>query len=94
MRYGHPVIAAAIAQMVARRLHAHPGRAALSAILRGDDRDSANDALFAQLASMRFQPAIRTLPPYFDDPLYIDALRANLGAPARRARLRAASGCC
>ncbi len=39
---------------------------------------SANDALFAQLGSMRFQPALRTLPPYFDDTLYIEALRANL----------------
>jgi ferrochelatase len=39
---------------------------------------SANDALFAALAPMRFQPAIRTLPPYFDDPAYIEALRANL----------------
>ena len=39
---------------------------------------SANDALFAQLETMRFQPAIRTLPPYFGDPLYIEALRANL----------------
>lgn len=39
---------------------------------------SSTDALFAQLETMRFQPAIRTLPAYFDDPLYIDALRANL----------------
>lgn len=39
---------------------------------------SATDALSAQLESMRFQPAIRTLPPYFDDPLYIGALRASL----------------
>ncbi len=39
---------------------------------------SASDALFAQLESMRFQPALRTLPPYFDDLLYIEALRANL----------------
>jgi ferrochelatase len=27
---------------------------------------------------MRWQPALRTLPPYHDDPLYIEALRANL----------------
>jgi len=27
---------------------------------------------------MRLQPALRTLPPYFDDPLYIEALRASL----------------
>ena len=39
---------------------------------------SAHDAIFAALEKMRFQPAIRTLPPYFDDPLYIDALHANL----------------
>ena len=27
---------------------------------------------------MRWQPALRTLPPYHDDPLYIDALKADL----------------
>jgi ferrochelatase len=27
---------------------------------------------------MRVQPALRVLPPYYDDPLYIDALRDNL----------------
>ena len=30
------------------------------------------------LARMRWQPAVRTLPPYHDDPLYIEALRDNL----------------
>ena len=39
---------------------------------------TANDAVFAALAAMRWQPAMRTLPPYYDDPLYIEALRANL----------------
>ena len=39
---------------------------------------SAQDALFAVLEKMRFQPAIRILPPYFDDQFYIDALHANL----------------
>ena len=39
---------------------------------------SSTDALFAQLARMRFQPAVRTLPPYYDNPLYIGALRTNL----------------
>jgi ferrochelatase len=39
---------------------------------------SAMDAVSAELGRMRAQPAIRTLPPYFDDPLYIDALKANL----------------
>ena len=27
---------------------------------------------------MRYQPALRTLPPYYDDPLYIDALAVSL----------------
>jgi ferrochelatase len=35
---------------------------------------TANDKAFAKLATMRWQPAIRTLPPYYDDPAYIDAL--------------------
>jgi ferrochelatase len=39
---------------------------------------SSQDALFAKLASMRAQPSIRTLPPYYNDPLYIEALRANI----------------
>jgi ferrochelatase len=39
---------------------------------------SSQDALFTYLASQRLQPAIRTLPPYFNDPLYIEALRANI----------------
>jgi ferrochelatase len=39
---------------------------------------TANDAVFAALAEMRVQPALRTLPPYYDDPLYVEALRAHL----------------
>ncbi len=35
---------------------------------------TANDKAFLKLASMRWQPAIRTLPPYYDDPHYIAAL--------------------
>src|SRR4029079_13148629 len=33
---------------------------------------------FGALARMRVQPTMRSLPPYHDDPLYIDALRSNL----------------
>ena len=36
---------------------------------------TANDEAFAQLRRMRWQPAVRTLPPYHDDPLYIGALK-------------------
>ena len=39
---------------------------------------TANDKAFAKLATMRWQPAIRTLPPYYDDPAYIDALAKSV----------------
>ncbi|AQT44346.1 ferrochelatase [Bartonella apihabitans] len=32
------------------------------------------DAVFASLEKRRYQPAIRSVPPYSDDPVYIDAL--------------------
>ena len=41
---------------------------------------AANDAAFAALAAMRWQPAIRTLPPYYDDPAYVDALKQSIEA--------------
>jgi len=45
---------------------------------------TANDKAFAKLATMRWQPAIRTLPPYYDDPAYIaalaDSVRVGLAA--------------
>ncbi|WP_230635599.1 ferrochelatase [Sphingomonas sp. Leaf4] len=39
---------------------------------------TANDKAFAHLAKLRWQPAVRTLPPYYDDPAYIDALATTL----------------
>jgi len=41
---------------------------------------TANDAAFTVLAGMRWQPAIRTLPPYHDDPAYIAALKTSVEA--------------
>ena len=41
---------------------------------------TANDEAFAHLRRMRWQPAVRTLPPYHDDPAYIDALKASVEA--------------
>ncbi len=41
---------------------------------------TANDEAFAHLRRMRWQPAVRTLPPYYEDPLYIDALRQRTEA--------------
>ena len=37
-----------------------------------------NDKAFEALMKMRWQPAIRTVPPYHDDPAYIEALAASI----------------
>jgi len=77
MRYGHPGIAAAIERMADEgcdRILAAPLYPQYCAATTA----TANDAVFGVLARMRWQPAIRTLPPYFDDPLYIDALASNV----------------
>jgi ferrochelatase len=37
-----------------------------------------NDAAFDALKRMRWQPALRTVPPYFDHPVYIDALAKSI----------------
>jgi ferrochelatase len=39
---------------------------------------TANDEAFLHLRRMRWQPAVRTLPPYYDDPAHIGALKARL----------------
>jgi ferrochelatase len=41
---------------------------------------AAHDAVFAALAAMRWQPALRILPAYHDHPAYIAALRADVEA--------------
>jgi ferrochelatase len=77
MRYGNPGIAAALRNMVdegCTRILAAPLYPQYCAATTA----TANDAVFGVLASMRVQPALRTLPPYYDDPLYIEALGANL----------------
>jgi ferrochelatase len=77
MRYGNPGIAAALANMASEgctRILAAPLYPQYCAATTA----TANDAVFAALAAMRVQPGLRTLPAYYDDPLYIEALRANL----------------
>jgi len=77
MRYGNPGIAAALGNMIdegCTRILAAPLYPQYCAATTA----TANDAVFAALAGMRVQPALRTLPPYYDDPLYIDALAASL----------------
>lgn len=77
MRYGNPGIATAIDNMIGEgctRILAAPLYPQYCAATTA----TANDSVFAAIASMRVQPALRTLPSYHDDPLYIEALRANL----------------
>ena len=77
MRYGSPAIADSLSKMIGAgctRILLAPLYPQYCAATTA----TANDAVFAQLAAMRWQPAIRTLPPYYDDPLYIDALAADL----------------
>lgn len=77
MRYGNPSIESQLAEMKAAgctRILLAP----LYPQYSGATTATANDAAFAALAAMRWQPAIRTLPPYFDDPAYIGALAENL----------------
>jgi len=77
MRYGNPHIAGAVDRLFAAgatRILAAPLYPQYCAATTA----SAMDATFAAIAARRWQPALRTLPPYHDDPLYIDALKADL----------------
>jgi len=79
MRYGRPAIADRLAAMKAagcERILIAPLYPQYCAATTA----TANDAAFAALAAMRWQPAIRTLPPYYDDPAYIDALKTSVEA--------------
>ena len=77
MRYGSPAIAAELARMKSEgceRILLAPLYPQYCAATTA----TANDKAFELLAGMRWQPAIRTLPPYYDDSAYIGALKANL----------------
>jgi protoporphyrin/coproporphyrin ferrochelatase len=77
MRYGNPALGAELKAMKdagCERILLAPLYPQYSAATTA----SALDALGAQLAAMRWQPALRTLPPYYDDPAHIAALRADL----------------
>jgi len=77
MRYGNPGIESAIDRLFAEgatRIFTAPLYPQYCAATTA----SATDATFAAIAAKRWQPALRTLPPYYDDPLYIGALKADL----------------
>lgn len=77
MRYGNPALGdeiAAMQQAGCERIVIAP----LYPQYSGATTATAIDALGDQLARMRWQPALRTLPPYYDDPLHIEALRSDI----------------
>jgi ferrochelatase len=79
MRYGRPAIASRIDALKAagcERILIAPLYPQYCAATTA----TANDEAFAHLGRLRWQPAIRTLPPYHDDPLYIFALKASIEA--------------
>jgi ferrochelatase len=77
MRYGAPSLQAGLTGLTSRGceriliLPLYPQYAAATTA-------TAFDAVARVLADMRRQPTLRFLPPYFDDPAYIDALAASL----------------
>ncbi|MBA3834826.1 MAG: ferrochelatase [Sphingomonas sp.] len=77
MRYGNPAIAVTIEQMIAGgcdRILVAPLYPQYCAATTA----TAQDSVFAAVARLRREPSLRTLPPYHDDPLYIDALKQSL----------------
>ena len=77
MRYGKPAIAERIDALKAagcERLLIAPLYPQYCAATTA----TANDEAYAHLRKMRWQPALRTLPPYHDDPAYIAALKTGV----------------
>ena len=82
MRYGNPAIGPELQSLK----DAGCDRILLAPLYpqySGATTASAIDAFSAALAGMRWQPAIRTLPPYYDDPLHVAALRDDLSRQMR-----------
>jgi protoporphyrin/coproporphyrin ferrochelatase len=79
MRYGNPSIAkqlAALQDQGCDRILIAP----LYPQYSGATTATVNDMVFETLGKMRWQPAIRTLPPYYDDPAHIAALKMDIEA--------------
>ena len=79
MRYGNPSIPDQLSAMMkagCERIVLAPLYPQYSGATNATVVDKAGDALKA----MRWQPALRIMPPYHDDPAYIGALARDLGA--------------
>ncbi len=77
MRYGNPSIRSRLEAMQAAGgdriliVPLYPQYAAATTA-------TVNDKAFEALGRMRWQPAVRTVPAYFDEPVYIEALAASV----------------
>lgn len=77
MRYGRPALGAELARLKNEgcdRVLVAPLYPQYCAATTA----TAIDAMGAALAKMRWQPAVRTLPPYYDDPAHIAALAGDI----------------
>jgi protoporphyrin/coproporphyrin ferrochelatase len=79
MRYGNPSIRSRLAALMAQGCERilvvplYPQYAAATSA-------TVCDEVFRSLMKMRWQPAVRIAPPYFDDPVYIEAVAGSLEA--------------
>jgi ferrochelatase len=79
MRYGNPSIRSRLDALIAQGcdrimiLPLYPQYAAATTATVGDE-------VFRALMTMRRQPALRIAPPYYNDPVYIEALASSLQA--------------
>lgn len=77
MRYGTPSTASALKRLTDQgcdRILTFPLYPQYSATTTA----TANDQLFRALMKLRNAPAVRSVPPYYDEPVYIDALAQSL----------------
>src|SRR6202008_2378255 len=76
MRYGNPAVAPRLASLQAQGcdrillVPLYPQYAAATTA-------TACDHAFRALMALRWQPAVRVVPPYFDDPAYIAAIAGS-----------------
>lgn len=77
MRYGNPAIRSAVDNLLAQgcdRILAVPLYPQFSATTTA----TANDQLYRALMNIRHMPTVRSLPPYHDEPVYIEALARSI----------------
>ena len=83
MRYGNPSLASRLEALAGQDcdrllvLPLYPQYAAATTA-------TVCDKLFETLAKMRWQPTLRVVPPYYDDPVYIEAVATTLEASLKK----------